>query len=292
MADASQAWHAVKPAGLAAALLAVTVLFTPMILVVVGLRIWVRVTHHCFGLEDWLMCIGATLNLVHNGVVIWGSFTGIGTPDSKLNTAMVMDGFKAVTFWQIFYISSSMFIKISICAQLLRVTDNKRIKMFLWGLIVIILWNVQMHRTLKIMANVVMGIGALASVATIIRLPYSPAYSQPSDQLYGIGNIILWTVVECSLGIIAGSMPMLRKLFKALRKDDSSYARGTDDINLVTIGQVRGKHHPIYDGDVRATVAAGEDRESDRDDESTRQIIRVTKEFEQISVIEKPRSQY
>lgn len=126
-----------------------------------------------------------------------------------------------MTFWQIFYISNSMFIKISICAQLLRVTDNKRIKMFLWGLIgltvlitlvagiiglvrcrplsaswdpstgtcmdqgilsvltyvvsginivvdwsvallpVIILWNVQMHRTLKIMANVVMGIGAL-----------------------------------------------------------------------------------------------------------------------------------
>ncbi|KAG9495562.1 hypothetical protein J7337_013812 [Fusarium musae] len=142
------------------------------------------------------------------------------------------------------------------------------------------------------MANVVMGIGALASVATIIRLPYSPAYSQPSNQLHGIGNIILWTIVECSLGIIAGSMPMLRKLFKALRKDDSSYARGTDDINLVTIGQVRGKHHPIYDGDVRATVAAGEDRESDRDDESTRQIIRVTKEFEQVSVIEKPPSRH
>ncbi|RKL10232.1 hypothetical protein BFJ68_g8848 [Fusarium oxysporum] len=241
MADASQAWHAVKPAGLAAALLAVTVLFTPMILVVVGLRIWVRVTHHCFGLEDWLMCIGATLNLVHNGVVIWGSFTGIGTPDSKLNTAMVMEGFKVQT------------------AQC--IVGPK-------------------HRNMY---------GSRASIATIIRLPYSPAYSQPSDQLYSIGNIILWTVVECSLGIIAGSMPMLRKLFKALRKDDSSYARGTDDINLVTIGQVRGKHHPIYDEDVRATVAAGEDRESDRDDESTRQIIRVTKEFEQISVIEKPR---
>ncbi|KAG5781949.1 hypothetical protein H9Q73_004380 [Fusarium xylarioides] len=193
MAETSEAWHAVKPTGLAAALLALTIIFTPMIVVVVGLRIWVRVTHHCFGLKDWLMCIGATLNLVHNGVVIWGSFTGIGTPDSKINTAMVMEGFKAVTFWQILYISNSLFIKISICAQL------------------------------------------LASVATIVRLPYSPAYSQPSNQLHGIGNIILWTVVECSLGIIAGSMPMLRKLFKALRKDDSPYARGTDDINLITI---------------------------------------------------------
>ncbi|KAI1046043.1 hypothetical protein LB505_010789 [Fusarium chuoi] len=73
MAEASEAWQAVKPTGLAAALLAITIVFTPMILVVIGLRIWVRVTHHCFGLEDWLMCIGATLNLVHNGVVIWGS---------------------------------------------------------------------------------------------------------------------------------------------------------------------------------------------------------------------------
>ncbi|KAF4452080.1 hypothetical protein F53441_5012 [Fusarium austroafricanum] len=347
MANASEGWHAVQPSGLAAALLALTIIFTPLCIAVVSLRIWLRLAHNCFGLEDWLMCIGALLNLVHNGVIIWGSFTGIGTPDSKLNRAMVMEGFKAVTFWQIFYISNSMFIKISICTQLNRITTNKRCKWFLrclialtilitvvagivglircrplsaswdpstgkcmdqgilsvltyvvsginivvdWSVAIVpvfILWNVQMQKALKIMANVVMGIGALASVATIIRLPYSPAYSAPKDQLHGIGNIILWTVVECSLGIIAGSMPMLRKLFKSLRKDDSSYAAGTNDINLVTIGQIRGKHHPIYDGNVRSVIAAGEDRESDRDDESTRQIIRVTKEVEQTSVIEK-----
>ncbi|KAF5649628.1 integral membrane protein PTH11 [Fusarium sp. NRRL 52700] len=87
MVKVSEAWHAVKPTGLAVDLLAVTIIFTPMVIVLVGLRTWVRVTHHCFGLEDWLMCIGATLNLVHDGVVIWGSFTGIGTLESKLNTA-------------------------------------------------------------------------------------------------------------------------------------------------------------------------------------------------------------
>lgn len=112
-------------------------------------------------------------------------------------------------------------------------------------------------------------------------------YTNSSDKLLdSIGNIILWTVVECSLGIIAGSMPMLRKLFKSLRKDDSSYNIDSNDINLVTIGKIRGKHHPIYDGDLRATIAVGEDRESDRDDESTRRIIRVTRTVDQTSVIE------
>lgn len=81
-------------------------------------------------------------------------------------------------------------------------------------------------------------------------------------------------------------MPMLRKLFKSLRKDDSSYNADSNDINLVTIGRIRGKHHPIYDGDLRATIAAGEDRESDGDDESTRRIIRVTRTVDQTSVIE------
>ncbi|KAH7245606.1 hypothetical protein BKA59DRAFT_511571 [Fusarium tricinctum] len=131
MADASELWHAVQPSGLSAAMLAITIVFTPVCAAVVTLRIWVRLTSHCFGLEDWLMCIGATLNLVHNGVVIWGTFTGVGTPDSKLNTAIMIEGAKSVTFWQMFYVSGSLFIKTSICVQLLRIASNKLCKIFL-----------------------------------------------------------------------------------------------------------------------------------------------------------------
>ena len=98
-----------------------------------------------------------------------------------------------------------------------------------------------------------------------------------------VGHVILWTVVECGLGIIAGSMPMLRKLFKNLAKDESSYARATDDHDLVTIGRVRGKHHQIYDNDIQVTVVAGNDQDSARDDESTEEMIRVTREVEQTS---------
>lgn len=32
-----------------------------------------------------------------------------------------------------------------------------------------------------------------------------------------IGHIILWTIVECDLALIAGSLPMLRILFKSIK---------------------------------------------------------------------------
>lgn len=79
---------------------------------------------------------------------------------------------------------------------------------------------------------------------------------------------------------------MLRKLFKGLSKDESSYAaRVTDDVNLVTIGRipVRAKHHQIYDNDIHVTVAAGNDEDSAKDDESTKEMIRVTRKIEQTS---------
>jgi uncharacterized membrane protein HdeD (DUF308 family) len=44
---------------LSAAMLAINIVFTPICTAVVSLRIWVRLTSRCFGLEDWLMCIGA-----------------------------------------------------------------------------------------------------------------------------------------------------------------------------------------------------------------------------------------
>lgn len=33
----------------------------------------------------------------------------------------------------------------------------------------------------------------------------------------GMGDIILWTICECDLALIAGSLPMLRTLFKTIK---------------------------------------------------------------------------
>lgn len=44
-------------------------------------------------MEELLTC-RQTINMVHNGIVIWGCYNGIGTRDSKLNTPIMMEGAK------------------------------------------------------------------------------------------------------------------------------------------------------------------------------------------------------
>ncbi|TDZ54046.1 17-beta-hydroxysteroid dehydrogenase 14 [Colletotrichum trifolii] len=66
--------------------------------------------------------------MVHNAVVMYGTFTGIGSPDSKLNTPMMVEGAKAMVLWQIFYVSGSLLIKTSICATLIRIATHRRFK--------------------------------------------------------------------------------------------------------------------------------------------------------------------
>lgn len=51
-------WHAVEPKGLAARILGVTVGFTIVCLLVVGLRVWLRLKLSTFGTEDYIMCAG------------------------------------------------------------------------------------------------------------------------------------------------------------------------------------------------------------------------------------------
>jgi hypothetical protein len=106
------------------------------------------------------------------------------------------------------------------------------------------------------------------------------------DLLYHTANIVLWTIVECGLGIIAGSLPMLRAFFKRLAGDESTRdPENSGGTNLVTIGQIKGRHGPVYDNTIRVTVVADGDNDSnenhDADNESTRHIIRVTREIRQ-----------
>lgn len=100
-----------------------------------------------------------------------------------------------------------------------------------------------------------------------------------------IGKIVVLTVLECDLGIIAGSMPMLRHLFRnlALSYGASEGTPGKSrDINLVTIGGTGGRNHIKLSNN--GTSRMGDDKESNGDDESTRHIIHITREVEQDSV--------
>lgn len=59
-------WHAVEPEGLAARILGVTILFTVVCLLVVGLRVWLRLKLSTFGTEDYIMCAGVVSYHVFN----------------------------------------------------------------------------------------------------------------------------------------------------------------------------------------------------------------------------------
>ncbi|VUC31972.1 unnamed protein product [Clonostachys rosea] len=151
-----------------------------------------------------------------------------------------------------------------------------------------ILWNLQIRRNLKLLAFGILGVGALASIATIVRMVYVPDLAAKTDKLYKLGFVILWTVVEMSLGIIAGSLPSLRKFFRGLSRDKSIRDRESYGTELVTISRRRSKPPSIalgYHYQVSTTIGKGGDESSDAgpdmDDDSTRQMIYVTRVIKQ-----------
>ncbi|WAO90845.1 Hypothetical protein NCS54_00828800 [Fusarium falciforme] len=146
--------------------------------------------------------------------------------------------------------------------------------------------KLQMRSKLKLYAQLIMGLGVLASIASIIRVPYSNAYLQPANFVYSVANIILWTVVEYGVGIIAGSLPSLRAFFKSLAKDKSTQEySGSHHTDLLTIGRVRDRQtrscrsHGIELGPAATATVDYGDTNQERDDDSTRHIIKATREF-------------
>ncbi|KAK6063098.1 cation-transporting atpase 4 [Seiridium cupressi] len=77
-----------------------------------------------------------------------------------------------------------------------------------------ILWEVQLKWKVKLSVAIILGVGVIASSATLVRLRYLLHYSDPDNYLYSIADIAIWSVVESGIGIIAGSAPALRPLLK------------------------------------------------------------------------------
>lgn len=280
------------------------------------------------------MCTGYVINMAHNAIVSYGTWSGIASADKDIPGGTTgptyMEGMKMVTLWQIFYMSGSVFIKTSICATLIRLSVQRRYTYFLYGIIVVtilttfvtlisvwiqcrplaaswgevagecmdvnvlitltyvvsglniatdwsvsllpiaILWRLQMPVKMKIAVSFVLGLGVFSSVATIVRLQYSSAYTATTDYLVGLGHLIEWTVIECDVAIIAGSLPMLRHLVKGLRKEESEKKSSGNSTELVTIGRLGMKKGPVYD-----TIHESDNLEyfDDKTNESTRSMV-------------------
>ncbi|EXA33229.1 hypothetical protein FOQG_12158 [Fusarium oxysporum f. sp. raphani 54005] len=87
---------------------------------------------------------------------------------------------------------------------------------------IFMLYKSLMRKATKVSVSIILGLGILASLCTIIRLPYLKAFSHPEDYLYHVAHIVLWSTLESGIGIIAGCLPSLRKLVSSRFHFDSS----------------------------------------------------------------------
>ncbi|RAK89425.1 pectinesterase precursor [Aspergillus costaricaensis CBS 115574] len=76
----------------------------------------------------------------------------------------------------------------------------------------VLIWHLQMDRRTKIALAGVLSLGALESVAVIIRIPYLHTYHD-TNLLYATYQIDFWSIIEIGIGITAGSLATLRPLF-------------------------------------------------------------------------------
>ncbi|KAF5001316.1 hypothetical protein FDECE_11000 [Fusarium decemcellulare] len=159
------------------------------------------------------------------------------------------------------------------------------------------LYKAKMKRATKISISVILGLGILASVATIARLPYIAFYAQPKNYLHNVGNIVLWSVFESGTAIIAGSLPSLRRLVKNWISFDSNNegspaqitpyngpSRGTVTNMVGPTSGSRGRHKTMV-----SDVAADGDWEP-LDDASSSHKIYVKVDMEMQSLDRPPTS--
>lgn len=76
------------------------------------------------------------------------------------------------------------------------------------------LWNLNVHFRTRLTLLAILGLGVFACAAAIIKVGYVTNYGKLGDWLWDSRNITIWTVVELNVGIIAGSLPCLKPLFR------------------------------------------------------------------------------
>lgn len=78
----------------------------------------------------------------------------------------------------------------------------------------VLVWSLQMTRKSKLLVGGILAMGAIASTATIIRIPYLHTLSNKQDFLYATTDVAIWSGVETGLGITAACLATLRPLLR------------------------------------------------------------------------------
>ncbi|KAH7051360.1 hypothetical protein B0J12DRAFT_753062 [Macrophomina phaseolina] len=247
--------------------------------ITLALRFYVRVCiRKSTSIDDWFMLAGLVLFVVEVLAGTLGAINGVGMHMQDVNPANMKNALFYFAMWQIFYVTSTVPIKASICISLIRIAVRPIYKRILWILIgasivstiialmvvftmcrpmacawdrtipgckcgtlenvitlsyvvsavniatdwtcaimpIFVLWDIQLKPRVKVVACGVLGMGVLASTATLVRLKTIPNYRNQADYFYGVAEVAIWSMPEIGLGIIAGSAATLKPLFSTL----------------------------------------------------------------------------
>ncbi|KAH8596829.1 hypothetical protein B0O99DRAFT_94649 [Bisporella sp. PMI_857] len=78
---------------------------------------------------------------------------------------------------------------------------------------IFVVWELKMNPRTKVSVAIILGLGALGSTATIVRIPYIKQLTQTHDFLFANVDVSIWSTIEPGIGITASAMATLRPLF-------------------------------------------------------------------------------
>ncbi|KAI0023085.1 cation-transporting ATPase 4 [Xylariomycetidae sp. FL0641] len=78
-------------------------------------------------------------------------------------------------------------------------------------------WHANLERRVKVSVSCVLALGSLASLATIVRIPFARQVLSNPDYLYNFTDLAIWSTVELGLGLTASSLATLKPLFRKIR---------------------------------------------------------------------------
>ncbi|KAL1892342.1 hypothetical protein Sste5346_007080 [Sporothrix stenoceras] len=95
-----------------------------------------------------------------------------------------------------------------------------------WTLAVLpsyLVWQAKMERRKKISVCAVLALGSVASVATIVRIPFADGILDRPDFLYNFTDLAIWSTLEIGIALTASSLATLTPLFRKIKFFSSAY---------------------------------------------------------------------
>ncbi|KAM7197916.1 hypothetical protein V8F20_006364 [Naviculisporaceae sp. PSN 640] len=127
-----------------------------------------------------------------------------------------------------------------------------------------LIWNLQMRMDEKIGVAVAMSMGIFAGATAFVKAAYLPRMASPD--IYDSVDLSWWSNIECTVSIMAASIPILRVLLKDVKK--TVFTRGYHGSSSDPNSKTKGTRKMWTVNNTEVMVTAGR-RDSRRNSEDT-----------------------